>query len=45
MTQTPKQNSDAAAGGVLKNFAIFTEKNLCWSLFLQSCKPSELHRY
>ena len=31
----------AATGGVLKNFVIFTEKHLCWSLFmikLQACK-------
>ena len=29
------------AGGVLKNFVIFTGKHLCWSLFLiklQACK-------
>ena len=26
--------SDAPEVGVLKNFAIFTEKHLCWSLFL-----------
>ena len=31
------------AGGVLKNFVIFTGKHLCWSLFLiklQACKFS-----
>ena len=25
--------------GVLKNFAYFTGKQLCWSLFLWSCRP------
>ena len=32
---------EAATGGVLKNFVIFTGKQLCWSLFLiklQACK-------
>ena len=32
---------EASAGGVLKNFVIFTGKYLCWSLFLitwQACK-------
>ena len=32
---------EAATGGVLKNFVIFTGKHLCWSLFLiklQACK-------
>ena len=32
---------EAASGGVLKNFVIFTGKHLCWSLFLiklQACK-------
>ena len=32
---------EAATGGVLKNFIIFTGKHLCWSLFLiklQACK-------
>ena len=33
MTQPPEQNSRGAAGGVLKNFANFTGKHLCWSLF------------
>ena len=28
------KHSKAASGDVLKNFAIFTEKYLCWSLFL-----------
>ena len=53
MTQTPKQNSDAAAGGVLKNFAIFTEKKIYVGVFfykvasLQNCiviKKWLLHR-
>ena len=35
LTQPPKQNSEAAAGGVLKNFANFTGKHLCWSLFFK----------
>ena len=32
---------EAATGGVLKNFVIFTGKDLCWSIFLiklQACK-------
>ena len=32
---------EAATGDVLKNVVIFTEKHLCWSLFLiklQACK-------
>ena len=33
LTQSPEQNSEAAAGGVLKDFANFTGKHLCWSLF------------
>ena len=33
LTQPPEQNSEAAAGDVLKNFANFTGKHLCWSLF------------
>ena len=47
MTQSPEQNSEAAAGGVLKNFANFTGKHLCWSLFfykvasLQACNVIE----
>ena len=27
--------------GVLKTFAIFTGKHLCWSFFLIKCRPSE----
>ena len=33
MTQPPEQNSKKAAGSVLKIFANFTGKHLCWSLF------------
>ena len=42
MTQPPEQNSEAAAGHVLKNFANFTGKHLCWSLFpkLQAFRPA-----
>ena len=29
----------------LKNFTIFTEKHLCWSLFLKSCRPEGLQLY
>ena len=45
LTQPPEQNSEAAAGGVLKNFANFTGKHLCWSLFftkLQAFRPATL---
>ena len=45
MTQPPEQNSKRAAGGVLKNFANFTEKHFCWSLFLtnlQAFRPAML---
>ena len=45
MTKPSEQNSEAAAGGVLKNFANFTRKNLCWILFftkLQSFRPATL---
>ena len=46
LTQSPEQNSYATPRRVLKNFANFTGKHLCWSLFfLQSCKPSGLQRY
>ena len=34
--------SEADTGGVLKNFVIFTEKHLCWSLFFISCRPASL---
>ena len=42
LTQPPEQNSEAAAGHVLKNFANFTGKHLCWSLFpkLQAFRPA-----
>ena len=36
---------EAAPGGVLKNFVIFTGKHLCWSLFLiklQALRPAAL---
>ena len=42
-TQPPEQNSEAAAGHVLNNFANFTGKHLCWSLFftkLQAFRPA-----
>ena len=45
LTQPLEQNSEAAAGGVLKNFANFTGKHLCWSLFftkLQAFRPATL---
>ena len=45
LTQPPEQNSEAAVGGVLKNFANFTGKRLCWSLFfkeLQAFRPATL---
>ena len=32
LTKPPEQNSEAAAGGILKNSANFTGKHLCWSL-------------
>ena len=38
-------NSDTAAGGAFKNFANFTGKHLCWSLFftkLQVFRPATL---
>ena len=35
LTQPPEQNSEAAVGDVLKNFANFTGKHLCWSLFFK----------
>ena len=33
------KTAEAANGGVLKNFSVFTGKYLCWSLFagLQAC--------
>ena len=33
------KTAEAANGGVLKNFSVFTGKRLCWSLFagLQGC--------
>ena len=45
LTQPPEQNSEAAVGDVLKNFANFTGKHLCWSLFfkkLQAFRPATL---
>ena len=45
LTQLLEQNSEAATGGVLKNFANFTGKHLCWSLFftkLQAFRPATL---
>ena len=45
LIQSPEQNSEAAAGVVLKNFANFTEKHLCWSLFftkLRAFRPATL---
>ena len=45
MTQRPEQNSEALAGGVFENFANFTGKHLCWSLFftkLQVFRPATL---
>ena len=33
LTKPSEQNSEAAAGGVLKIFSNFTGKHLCWSLF------------
>ena len=36
--------SEAATRGVFKNLADFTVKNLCWSFFLMSYKPSGLKR-
>ena len=36
-------HSEAAAGGVLKNFANFTGKRLCWGLFftkLEAFRPA-----
>ena len=45
MTQPLEQNSEAVAGGVFENFANFTGKHLCWSLFftkLQAFRPATL---
>ena len=45
LTQPLEQNSEAAAGDVLKIFPNFTEKHLCWSLFfkkLQAFRPATL---
>ena len=44
LTQPPEQNSEAAAGHVLKNFANFKGEHLCGVSFL-SCKPSGLQRH
>ena len=33
--------SEAATGGVLKNFVIFTEKHLCWSFFFIKLQASK----
>ena len=47
MTQLLEQNSEAAAGGVLNNFANFTGKHLCWSLFFtksQVFRPAMLSK-
>ena len=43
MTQPRKQNLEAVAGGVFKNFANFTWKHLRWGLFftkLQVFRPA-----
>ena len=43
LTQPLEQNSEAATGDILKNFANFTGKHLCWSLFvtkLQAFRPA-----
>ena len=45
MTQPPEQNSEAAAGGVLKKPQISQENTCVGVCFLQSCKPSGLQRY
>ena len=45
LTQPPEQNSYAAARVVLKNFANFKGKHLCWSLFFtkfQAFRPATL---
>ena len=45
LTQPPEQNSEAAAGDVLKSFANFTGIHSCWSLFftrLQAFRPAAL---
>ena len=45
LTQPPEQNSEAAAGSALKNFANFTGKRLYWSLFfkkLRAFRPATL---
>ena len=34
MAQPLEQNSVAVAGGVFENFANFTGKHSCWTLFL-----------
>ena len=34
VSSTDDDYLEAATGGVLKNFVIFTGKHLCWSLFL-----------
>ena len=41
VSSTDDDYLEAATGGVLKNFVIFTGKHLCWRLFLiklQACK-------
>ena len=42
LTQPQEQNSEAATGAVLKNFANVTGKDLCWISYLQNCEPSGL---
>ena len=45
LTQPPEQYLKAATGGVLINFANFTGKHLCWSLFftkVQAVRPATL---
>ena len=41
----PEQNSEAAAGGVLKVLQISQEYTRVGASFLQGCKPSGLQRY
>ena len=45
LTQPPEQNSEAAAGGVLKVLQISQEYTRVGASFLQGCKPSGLQRY
>ena len=45
MIQPLEQNSEAVTGGVYENFASFTGKHRCWSLFftkLQDFRPPTL---